>query len=453
MLLRRLPTQVAAAAVYPYSRELMAACRRVDRFDNEYYLCEERMGEAGLFRALLLPRATCPESPVDLRADGIAIDFTGYHPTPRNEEQRRVLREASTLLHEGKSFILQAPTGWGKTVVGCWLIGEVGRKALIITTKEDIVDQWVESAEKFLGLSNDKIGIWRGDVSPDPDCNVVVGLVQSLLKGPERYPDIDFTSFGFVICDEVHRIGAEQFSKALWHFPAKLRMGLSATPYRKDGRDEVFTSHIGPVSVVARQETMVPSVLVHRTGWKVPMVYRYGRQQPMPHDFGKTMHLNKFLAADDNRNQIISRFVHTAYKKGRNTIVFADTVAHLKTIYAALGLPKEAVGYYVGLASAWAYPERGDKKHQREKVKLKPVILATYAMASEATDIPWLDTCVLASPKADVVQIVGRIRREYEGKRAPVVLDLVDDDSEVFSAYANKRLRWYRSIGCAIKSY
>jgi superfamily II DNA or RNA helicase len=74
-------------------------------------------------------------------------------------------------------------------------------------------------------------------------------------------------------------------------------------------------------------------------------------------------------------------------------------------------------------------------------------------MASEATDIPWLDTCVLAAPRANVVQIVGRIRREYPDKKEPVVLDLVDVDSTVLRNYAEARMKWYKSLGAEVKVF
>jgi superfamily II DNA or RNA helicase len=74
-------------------------------------------------------------------------------------------------------------------------------------------------------------------------------------------------------------------------------------------------------------------------------------------------------------------------------------------------------------------------------------------MASEATNIPWADTCLLMTPRAAVEQIVGRIRREYENKKDPVVIDLVDNDSVVLATYAQSRKKWYASIGAEIKEF
>jgi superfamily II DNA or RNA helicase len=202
-------------------------------------------------------------------------------------------------------------------------------------------------------------------------------------------------------------------------------------------------------------ETLIPNVVVKNTGWKIPM--RWNKETgwtQIPHSPGKTMHLSKLMGKDPKRNQIIANFLCAAHKKGRSTIVFADTMDHLKNIHHALlgqGVPHTDIAYYVGTDAGVYSGSQADRKRQREKAKVKPVLLATYRMASEATDIPWLDACVLATPRSDVNQIVGRIRREYPDKKTPVVFDLVDQQSKVFTMYANKRLEWYRSIGCKVQ--
>jgi len=53
-------------------------------------------------------------------------------------------------------------------------------------------------------------------------------------------------------------------------------------------------------------------------------------------------------------------------------------------------------------------------------------------------------------PRSNVVQPVGRIRREYPNKKDPVVIDIIDDDSPVFASYARNRQKWYRGIGAEI---
>jgi len=65
---------------------------------------------------------------------------------------------------------------------------------------------------------------------------------------------------------------------------------------------------------------------------------------------------------------------------------------------------------------------------------------------SEGTNLPHLDTLVLATPRSNVKQAIGRILRLVEGKKQPVVLDLVDDHSILKSFYYS-RLRQYYSVG------
>jgi predicted helicase len=74
------------------------------------------------------------------------------------------------------------------------------------------------------------------------------------------------------------------------------------------------------------------------------------------------------------------------------------------------------------------------------------IILGTFCMVSEGFDCKCLDTLVLASPKSDVVQSVGRILREEASKRRhiPTVIDIMDGFS-IFQKQAMKRLKYYKS--------
>jgi superfamily II DNA or RNA helicase len=463
MLISKPPLYVSGGAAYPRSKELQRLADVETRYGEAYSLARHNAVDDTLW----FPRAMCPSPGPenDRRSSGVAVQYE-HRFTPRNEEQARIAEEGYALLHAERSFVLQAPTGWGKTIVGCAILSRLRVRTLVITTKEDILKQWADAAKLVLGLSDAEIGFWRGDEQPQPQHTFVVGLVQSVMKGPERYPDVDYASFGLVVCDEVHRMGAEHFSQAMWWFPAKLRLGLSATPYRKDGREQVFFGHIGPIALTAEQETLVPRVIIRRSDWKVPRVRRYvpgvGEQYVrMPHEPGKLGHVSKMLSRHRPRNALIVRFLMSALAKKRNTVVFSDNLKHLDLIREQLllhGLAESDIGYYVGITGAtkarsasYDGKTRKERQAQRERAKVCPVVLATYQMASEATDVPWWDTCVLAIPRADVVQIVGRIRREYPGKGTPVVLDIVDDDSPVYEQFFRKRMRWYQSLGCEVR--
>jgi len=445
------PEYLGAGAVYPDSLHLRKKYSFIDRFDEPYVMYREATYKGD--QVLVLPRNCSPVlgGPFDKRGEGEDVFFQNNF-VPRNKEQEKVVAKVNALLDDDVSHICQAMTGFGKTYVGCAAAAHQQKRTLIITTKEDIIKQWANAAKAVLGLDDEDIGYIQGDNNTSEGKPFVIALVHSALKGPDRYDEATFAGFGLVITDEVHRMGAEQFCKAMWWLDAKLRLGLSATPYRKDGRDVIFRAHIGEVLVKGKQETMVPAVVVAETGWKVPMVPRGNKMVPLPHQHGRLMGVCKAMASDHGRNMKLCRFIKAAHAKGRNIIIFSDIVEHLEALRAICiqtGVPHKDTGMYVGLQ--YYKGKKHEKEAQREKTKTKPLIFATYKMASEATDVPWADTCVLGTPRADVNQIVGRIRREWEGKPQPVVFDPQDSSSKVLRDYAGARLKWYRSIGATVK--
>ena len=62
--------------------------------------------------------------------------------------------------------------------------------------------------------------------------------------------------------------------------------------------------------------------------------------------------------------------------------------------------------------------------------------IATYAMAEEALDIKTLSTLLMATPKVDIRQAVGRILRNNKGDK--LVVDIIDQH-EIFQRHWKKR--------------
>ncbi len=317
---------VGACGILPYNKKIAKALSFVDRFDCPYELYRRD----GI--NMWVPRGVVTDSNYVYYDEGCPIDAKDNF-VPRHDDQARVVKEANLLLDKGEDFILQAATGYGKTYLGAQMISHTNKRTLVITTKEDILDQWRVAVRKTCGFSDKEIGIWRADHEPKQEHKVVIGLVQSIMRGPERYPAECFKGFGLMICDEVHRMGAEKFNLAMWWINSWHRVGLSATPHRKDGRENAFKLHIGPVLVKAEQDVMIPKVLAQGTGWKVPMVQWYGAYQKMPHTAGRTMNLDKRMGSSKQRNSIITEFCKAAVAKGRNTIVFSSCMSHLRALH------------------------------------------------------------------------------------------------------------------------
>jgi predicted helicase len=94
----------------------------------------------------------------------------------------------------------------------------------------------------------------------------------------------------------------------------------------------------------------------------------------------------------------------------------------------------------------------GMKQNDLNESSKKKVIFATYSQAHEGLDIPTLDTLIMASPKSDIVQSIGRIMRETQGKKNdPLIYDIVDEWS-VLNAMYMKRRKVYKGINADIES-
>jgi superfamily II DNA or RNA helicase len=316
------------------------------------------------------------------------------------------------------------------------VVHRIGKKTAVVVTKDDIRKQWVDAGKKILGLEDKDVGYIQGDRHDVAGKKLVICSLQSVWK-PDRYPDWVFKDFGLVIFDEVHRMAADKFSRAVWNFPAKLRLGLSATVERSDGKDPAFVWNIGPIRVTTDMLVLTPKVLVGH--FRHPGL---GAIKMVP---GRTAIGTRILQKSNVRNNAISQWVKSSFDKGRRIIIFSETKKHLEILYDSLinrQIPESQLAYYVG----------GMTDKQREVAKAKKVLLATYAMTAEATDIPWLDTAVLCTPRSDVRQVVGRILREHAEKKPPVVFDIVDGPSSVYLGYFRSRKKWYASIGAEVKT-
>ncbi len=426
------PLRMGALAWYPFTEKRAQQLTLASRFGDEVKLYDlSPYGEIGVPRGLV---KVAP--PVDNRSDGFPAAMMPTVP-PRNEEQARVIAESVGYLKANVSHVLRATTGFGKTFVGITIAAALGRTTLIIVTKEDLMgeDQWRGAIKKFTNCTDSDIGLVQGDKFDYIGKRFVLAMVHTLVQRPE-WPEDFLNYFGFVIFDEVHRMGAETFSRACAMFPARKRLGLSATPERVDGKDFIVEAHIGPVMVESDLVAMKPKVLMQYTAFKMPKL-------PYPISPGKMMPVYKQMVYDIPRNTMIINFVKAAWGKGRKIIVFSDLKDHLTELESRLlvnGFTGKDIGWYVG----------GMSEKQRAETKKKYIILATYAMTSEATDIPTLDTAVFATPRANVQQAIGRILRIHPDKKEPVLLDLVDRSPDMLEAFGKKRAKTYATLGAQI---
>lgn len=346
-------------------------------------------------------------------------------------------------LDAGGNGLICVPCGKGKTFMALCIAARLGKRFLVVVDKEFLLNQWKGEMEAFFpGL---RIGILQGTrAETDPteyDCTIC--MIQSLVQ--KTYPADTFKSFGFCIFDECHHLGASNFSQALLKIQTKWMLGLSATPTRDDGLSRVFEWYLGkPVYWEKRREadtTVSVKALMFDLNdpsyRDVPVDYR---GEPV-----LARLLTKLVECQPRNEWIVAQIQEQLLEPARRILVLAERIGQLETIEQLLlkDEPSLDIGYYIG----------GMKEAKRERDGREArVLLASYAMASEAMNIKTLNTVLLASPRKKVEQSVGRILRERPSERKvmPLILDVVDSHG-MYQGQWRKRRAFYKACGYKIQ--
>ena len=340
------------------------------------------------------------------------------------DRQVYIVEKYMNYIKENFGGLLDIYCGFGKTVLALKILTLVGLKTLIIVHKEFLMNQWEERIQQF--IPNARIGRIQGQIIDIEDKDIVIGMLQSLSM--KEYPEDQFAEFGLTIVDEVHHMSAEIFVRALQKVVTQYTLGLSATMTRKDGLSKVFKMFLGEIIHKEKREHDTV-VTVKAVEYKVidedfnNMEYDY-RGNP------KYSTMISKLCTFNPRSEYILHILTNELKLNdkQQIIVLAHNKNLLVYLFKAIEHRKIAsVGYYIG----------GMKEKDLKISETKQIIIATYSMAAEALDIKTLTTLVLATPKTDVEQAVGRILRVKDNN--PLIIDIIDQHTIFKNQWAKRR--------------
>ena len=324
----------------------------------------------------------------------------------------------SFLLPEPHDGILSLHTGGGKTVCALYIASRLKMPTLVIVHNSFLRDQWEERVRMFLPFA--RIGRIQGDKCEVEGKDVIIAMLQTISM--RDIPVKTFSPIGLVIVDECHHIASEVFVQALPKVTSKYMLGLSATPTRKDGLMGVAHWFLGPLlynSDTGDKEDTGVHVEVYEYDNRDPAFNEilYNRQGVM----FTTLMINK-LTEHPGRTAWLAEILGDILEETpqRQVLVLTDRVQHTKDFLAAL---PEALRNDAAILST---DVKADKR--AEFCSSKRVLVATYAMCKEGFDVPTLNTLIMATPRPDIDQIVGRILRVEKSARTlpPLVVDIVD---------------------------
>ena len=350
--------------------------------------------------------------------------------TPR-KYQKDVINTIHKELISKESCIACLYTGWGKTFAALYIASLLGVKTIILVNKETLLEQWKEQIIRFLGINP---GIIQGKNANNKP-NVCIGMIQSISM--KEYPDDTFNEFSLAIYDETHHYCSKVFSGAFYKIGSKYNLGLTATLKRSDKLEHTLNWFLGEVKVNVELLIIEPII-------KIYTFYEYEDNtiKYLPNGKVNSAACITNVTQNSKRDSFIKDLIKEMVYEDRKILVLSDRKAHCdKLAYDLKFLIKDySVGLYYG----------GMKKEDLQFSNRCNIIIATYQMASEGYDNPELDTLILASPKCNIEQAVGRILRK-KNKNSPLVID-INDSISIFNNWNKKRLSFYKSKKFTIES-
>lgn len=362
-----------------------------------------------------------------------------FHGTLR-EAQTKVLEMVLPTIHEKGGGILSLPCGHGKTCVAIYTAALLKVPTLVLVHKQFLMNQWVESIQKF---TNASVGTIQRDKVDIEGKDIVIAMLQSVSM--KDYPPGTFSGFDFLVVDEVHNVATKVFSRALAKIHTTYTLGLSATPDRDDGLSKVFMWYLGPM-IHRAQKDKNKNVTVKLLSFQLdPQTAdpRDARKYREIKNFRGELNLAKMLSNLGElrpRNELIIKTLASILEKepSRCCLILSNRIGQLETLLKMFTQvnPTTPCSLYIGRMKA----------PQLKEAESCQVLFATYEMVNEGFDLPKLNTLLFATPRSKIEQAVGRILRKKSDEHPPVVVDVLDDSIPVFKGQGYKRKYFYKSL-------
>jgi len=365
----------------------------------------------------------------DMRKKLKNIDF--QFNAKLREHQQSAIEIASK-----KDFgVIVAPPGSGKTIVGLKIISDRSQPALIIVHRKQLVEQWIERIETFLGIPKHEIGR-IGQGKSKIGNKITIATIQSLSKELNKPESDSFTnSFGTVLVDECHHIPAKTYRDTIAKLPTYYLYGLTATPFRKYNVGKIIFFHLGEI-IVEIKPTEISSykqakIIIRNTGLDIPFNSKTDQFET----------LSKILVHDSGRNKLILEDIFVELKLGKKVVIITERKEHIDTLNQYLKQSYETITL------------SGDDSESNRNLKWKTlkegnyqVLITTGQYFGEGSDLQNANSLFLVYPFAfegKLIQYIGRVQRS---EVTPTIYDYRDIKIDYLNKLFLKRNIYYRKI-------
>ena len=341
--------------------------------------------------------------------------------------QSEIVDHARAAFRSGdQSVLIQLATGGGKTVLGSFMVdgsSKRGKCCWWLVHRRELLAQ-ASATFHAMGIPH---GYIAGGRSTDPYARVQIGSVQTVARRLASLPPPDL-----IVFDEAHHTGAAQWQQIYDAFPEARKIGLTATPWRLDGKG------LGTWFGTMVQGPTVAELMMQGS------LSRYRLFAPsQPDTSAVSMQAGDFKRADlatiMDKPSITGDAVqhYRQLASGKRAVAFAVSIEHSRHVAAsfqAAGIPAEHVDGAM---------DHGDRDAAIARfVAGQTLVLSNAELLGEGFDVPAIEAAILLRPTKSLslhLQQVGRALRPAPGKAEAIILDhagnslqhgLPDDDRE-----------------------
>ena len=343
-------------------------------------------------------------------------------------------QDAMEVISKKDFGVIVAPPGSGKTIIGLKTAVEKRQPTLIIVHRKQLVEQWSERIQTFLGIPKTEIGL-IGQGKSKIGKKITLATIQSLSKELEK-PEASKlkNAFGLIIVDECHHIPAETFRQAIAQLNAFYLYGLTATPFRKYNDGKLIFTYLGDIITEIKppnDHTQSAKIIVRNTTLDVPFNSKTDKFET----------LSKILVHDSTRNLLILNDVKTELNAGKRIVIITERKEHIESLYQYLKQTYETI-----TLSGEDSETNKNAKWRILKEGSFQILITTGQFFGEGTDLQNVNCLFLVYPfsfEGKLIQYIGRVQRS---EITPTIYDYRDIKIDYLNKLFLKRNTYYRKI-------
>jgi len=396
--------------------------------------------------SILIPRRYPIMDVIDNACTGNDIEIES-DITPRNDRQKKAIK----FLLNNHTGVLSLEPASGKTVISIAAISKIKKRTIIFAHKTKLLSQWKKEILKFTNLEEDDIGklstnnfkkVFKKKIILCTEHVIPIAIKNDKQEFLEA---LENSGIGVMIVDEVHvGIGPETFSMSSLHINCKRTFGLSATPTRGDGNDDIIKYHLGEVTYIEPEKGELLKPKIFLMYFNFGIYGRYRKYLTWGGKFSMPRYLKQMFKVD-RYNEVTGKLIKKCYDGGRITLVLGNRINALLELAKRSKVPKEDVGIFVPGSSNEERLSVSDTDDLDVAFNTKRVVFATYKAGRDGNNREEFDCILHSTPSSNVEQSIGRGQRPLDGKPRPIVIDLIDTEGPKIRSYKDKekQVNWF----------